>query len=161
VAYNSGDNEWHTPAKHIEMARTVLGTIDLDPASNEIAQQTVRTERYFTAETDGLQQQWRGPVWLNPPYSSALIGLFVRKLIEERCADNITAIMLVNNSTDTAWWHEAEEIADAICFTRGRIQFIDPNGVEVGSPTQGQCFFYYGDDKDKFADVFKDIGCIR
>jgi hypothetical protein len=46
------------------------------------------------------------------------------------------------------------------CFTRGRIQFVDPNGTEVGAPTQGQAFFYYGDDKELFAYVFKDVGFI-
>src|SRR5258705_279177 len=34
----TGENEWFTPAQYIERARTVLGAIDLDPASNPIAQ---------------------------------------------------------------------------------------------------------------------------
>jgi hypothetical protein len=44
----------YTPAAHIEAARAVLGTIDLDPASNAQAQQTVKAEQFFTPEDDGL-----------------------------------------------------------------------------------------------------------
>jgi hypothetical protein len=30
----------------------------------------------------------------------------------------------------------------------------------MGQPTQGQCFFYYGDDIEKFARVFAAIGLL-
>ena len=69
------------------------------------------------------------------------------------------AIMLVNNNTDAAWFHEAGEIAQAICFTRGRIGFLTDSG-EQGSPLQGQAFFYYGMQPEVFADVFNDIGMV-
>jgi hypothetical protein len=34
VSHNSGEQEWNTPVKYIEMAKEVMGGIDLDPASN-------------------------------------------------------------------------------------------------------------------------------
>ena len=39
--------------------------------------------------------------------------------------------------------------ATAICFPRGRIHFLSPAGDEC-SPTQGQAFFYFGDDVKPF-----------
>ena len=159
-AQGTGENEWYTPAKYIEMARRVLGDIELDPASSKAAQTIVQAEKWYSAENNGLKQSWCGKVWLNPPYSQPLIGQFITKLVEERSADNVSAaIVLTHNYTDTAWFHEAAEIADAICFTRGRIKFVDPDGNEC-APTQGQAFFYYGDRPSIFADVFKDIGFV-
>jgi phage N-6-adenine-methyltransferase len=157
-----GKNEWYTPAKYIEMARKVIGAIDLDPASSDKAQEIVRAERYTTAADDGLTQEWRGRVWLNPPYSQpADIYVWVSKLVTEVRAGRVSAaIMLTHNCTDTAWFHEAASVANAICFTRGRIKFIDEKGDECGMPPNGQTFFYFGDDACGFADVFAHIGLV-
>lgn len=160
-AQGTGENEWYTPAKYIEAARKVLGTIDLDPASSVTAQKTVRAERFFTIRDNGLQQDWRGRVWLNPPYSQPAILHFCQKMVAELSVGNVTeAIMLTHNYTDTAWFHHAESIASAICFTRGRIPFVDQDGGTC-APTQGQAFFYYGESPDRFAEVFREFGFVR
>jgi uncharacterized membrane-anchored protein len=70
----SGEFEWYTPARYIELARGVMGGIDLDPASNAIAQQWIQADQYFTPTQNGLAQEWHGRVWLNPPYSQPAIG---------------------------------------------------------------------------------------
>ena len=156
----TGDNEWYTPAEYIERARNVLGEIDLDPASNIVAQATVKAAAFFTREDDGLKCDWHGRVWLNPPYAQPYIAQFVTKLAGEVRAGRVTAaILLTHNYTDTAWFHEVVEQASAICFTRGRIKFYEPDG-EVAAPTQGQAFSYFGSDVAGFAEVFRDVGFI-
>ncbi len=157
----SGDNEWYTPAEYLDAAREVLGSIDLDPASCEVAQRTVRATAFFTAEADGLSREWHGRVWLNPPYSQPLIADFVSKLLAERRSRRVTdAIMLTHNCTDTAWFHEAAGGADATCFTRGRIGFYKNDEGASGSALRGQTFFYFGDDVERFATVFAAVGFI-
>jgi ParB family chromosome partitioning protein len=156
----TGDNEWFTPPQYVERARAVLGTIDLDPASNLTAQETIRATRFFTKEDNGLRHEWSGRVWLNPPYAQPLIAQFVAKLVAERRAERIeAAILLTHNYTDTAWFHEAAETADAICFTRGRIGFYDSDGV-IAAPTQGQAFSYFGREIDHFEQTFHDVGFV-
>ena len=121
VSFNSGNNEWYTPADIIAAARNVLGTIDLDPASGEIANETVKATKIFTADDDGLAHDWEGNIWLNPPYSTGLIEKFADKLIH---SDYHQAIVLVNNATDTAWFAQLAEHAAAVVFPKGRVKFL-------------------------------------
>ena len=156
----TGNYEWHTPAEHVEHARRVLGFIDLDPASSALAQETVLARNYFSKKDDGLSQQWHGCVWLNPPYNQPAIELFIDKLIEETAAGRTShAILLTHNSTDTAWFQKAAAASSAICFTRGRIAFVDTEG-ERNAPTQGQAFFYFGEHTKLFETEFSQVGFV-
>jgi ParB family chromosome partitioning protein len=159
-AEGTGDNEWYTPPLYIERARRVMGDIDLDPASNAIAQQWIQAGRYFTPAENGLAQEWHGRVWLNPPYSQPAIGHFVDKLVAERAARRCDqAILLTHNYTDTGWFHTALGSADLVCLTKGRIKFVDAEGAEC-APTQGQAFFYFGSHREAFAAAFAPIGAV-
>jgi phage N-6-adenine-methyltransferase len=160
VTLNTGENEWYTPDEYLDLARQALGGFDLDPASSRLANERVRATNIFTEEDDGLKQEWKGRVWMNPPYAQPLINDFADKLVAEYDAGNVTAaIVLTNDSTDTAWFHTLANNCSGICFTRGRIRFVSPRG-EAGTPTQGQAFFYFGIDADIFADVFHDVGFV-
>lgn len=154
VAHNSTDDEWYTPAQYIELARLVMGSIDLDPASNDYANETVKAARYFTQETDGLSQEWSGNIWLNPPYSTALIQKFADKLISSNFKQ---AIVLVNNATETAWFEKLISKAAAVFFPKGRIRFVKRDGGQ-GAPLQGQAFIYYGESPERFIEVFSSYG---
>lgn len=154
IAFNSGNNEWYTPKEFIDAARNVMGNIDLDPASNEIANKIVQAEKFYSIEDDGLAQEWRGNIWLNPPYASGLIDKFVDKL----CASDFEqAIVLVNNATDTKWFLKLVENATAIVFTTGRVRFYMPDG-STGAPLQGQAVLYFGESAEKFIQCFKNFG---
>ena len=157
----SGDVEWYTPARYIELARQVMGAIDVDPASNDLAQQTVRAATYYTAETNGLDEEWRGKVWMNPPYDRKLIKRFINKMVEEYTSGRCTeAVVLVNNNTDTRWAALLFDNAGAHCFTRGRIRFVSPTRGCPSSLPQGQWFSYFGRHPDKFSSVFREVGHI-
>lgn len=159
-ASGTGVNEWYTPPEHIETARRVLDHIDLDPASSEAANDRVRAEQYFTQADNGLDQEWSGKVWMNPPYAQPAIQQFVEKLVSEYQSGRVTeAIALTHNYTDTRWFQHAAMACRAICFTRGRIGFLSPSG-ERAAPTQGQAFFYFGDNPERFAEQFRGIGFV-
>lgn len=155
-------DDWCTPVHIIEAAREVLGEIDLDPASNAFAQSRVGAKHHFTIEQDGLAQQWRGRVWLNPPYSMPAIEQFVNQLVDEVEAGNVTAaILLTNNSTSAAWCQLATSRASAVCFPSTRIAFERPDG---SGPHKGnryaQVIFYFGTDANEFRTVFAPLGQV-
>jgi ParB family chromosome partitioning protein len=155
----SGENEWYTPAEYIEKARRVLGTIDLDPASCDEANKTVKATEYFTEEVDGLSQEWHGNVWLNPPYSRDLMPAFVEKLKASVCHGDVgAAIMVSHNNTDTGWFHNIAPVCTSICFPKTRIKFY--RGDEIAAPTNGQIFVYFGLEVIKFETEFSDVGFV-
>lgn len=156
VAFNSGCNEWYTPADIIEAARRMMGGIDLDPASSEIANRVVKAAKYYTAETNGLDKEWGGNVWLNPPYSAELIECFAQKAVKE--TPNIRQmIILVNNATETKWFRALVGISSAICFPSSRVKFYLPDG-KTGSPLQGQALLYVGANPSEFLAEFSAFG---
>ena len=156
----TGNDEWYTPVKYIDLAREVMGGIDLDPASCDFAQKSVDADTFFTIKNDGLTQPWNGRLWVNPPYSKGLIDRFVEKLREEYAFGHVEqAIVLTHNFTDTAWFHALAADAAALCFTKGRIKFHTTEGVGK-SPTSGHVFFYFGPDIDMFAEKFEEVGLV-
>ena len=154
VSHNSGNNEWYTPAEYIEAARRTMGSIDLDPASCEVANRVVKAENIYTIDDDGLTQEWYGNIWLNPPYAGELIKQFAEKLVS---SDFEQAIVLVNNATETAWFNTLIEAATAVVFPRGRVRFYMPDGA-TGAPLQGQAVLYVGDNPEDFMREFAGFG---
>ena len=158
VSHNSGNNEWYTPSEYIEAARRVMGRIDLDPASSEIANGVVMADKFYSADDDGLSHEWAGRVWMNPPYSSDLIWQFAAKLRKHyQAGDVVEAIALVNNATETAWFYDMAQAASAIAFTHSRVKYLNEALEPKGAPLQGQALIYFGKNVKKFREAFDDL----
>ena len=158
VANNSGNNEWYTPREYIDAALRVLGWIDVDPASNELANQVVGAKRYYTAEDDGLCHRWDGRVWMNPPYAAGLVDRFCAKYAEHvLCGDIQQGIVLVNNATETRWFASLVAAGNAVVFPHSRVKFWAPDGTGA-APLQGQAIVYSGPNVDLFLTEFGSFG---
>lgn len=154
--------EWYTPKVYVEAARQVMGSIDVDPASNDIANRIVQAKDYYTKKTNGLDKPWPGNVWLNPPYGKegnrSNQGTWSQRLIEQYQAD-ITkqAVLLVNVAPETSWFQILYDYP--ICFPAGRINFFTPGGKMSGS-THASALVYLGPDVDKFYQIFRQFGRV-
>ena len=159
VSHNAGENEWYTPPAIIEAASNVMGKIDVDPASSEIANKTVGADTYYDGEKNGLEQSWHGRVWLNPPYSQPYISQFCDVLAKKLTSGEVSeACVLVNNATETTFGQKLLGICAAVCFPSGRIKFLDLQGDAKGAPLQGQMIVYFGEQKEVFVEEFSQFG---
>jgi hypothetical protein len=162
--FSSEHNEWFTPAKYIEAVREVLGDIDLDPASSTQANAVVRATEIFTQFDDGLTREWRGRVFMNPPYGRtpehrSLAAAFCNKALVEFAAGNVEAGIILVNSLHSQTW-QAPLYDHAVCFVDHRIHFVSADGEENEAPTFQNIFVYLGRDLPKFADVFSRFGYV-
>ena len=163
ACYSSNSVEWYTPQEYIEAAREVLGTITLDPASNNNANEVVRADVFFTKDDDGLEKAWYGTVFLNPPYGKqggdSLAGLFCQKAISEHEVGNIESCIILVNSVHSQKW-QSPLYDYPVCFVDHRIQFLSGDGAKNENPTFQNIFIYLGSDKDTFAKVFSRFGYV-
>ena len=152
IHFSSETPEWYTPPKILERVKETLGGVDTDPCADP--QKSVEASIHYTKGDDGLAQEWRGAVYMNPPYGNS-ISDWVKKLTFEYASGNTTAaIALVPARTDTEWFSLLRDFPR--CFIRGRLKF---SGHENSAPFPS-CAFYLGDDEAAFIRAFQDLGDI-
>ena len=114
-------DEWLTPP-HIIRA---LGCFDLDPCA-PINRPWPTAGQHYTIEDDGLRQEWRGRIWLNPPYGRES-GKWLARL-----AQHGQGTALIFARTETAlWFDHVWPEASAILFIQGRLHFHHVDGTRA------------------------------
>jgi ParB family chromosome partitioning protein len=160
TARRTGDSdERYTPPWLAELARQVLGAIDLDPASCAIANQTIGAAAYYDKAQSGLDQPWAGRVWLNPPYSTP--RPWAERLIREYARGHVTAALLLLNADPGT--HIQQQLARAYpcCQLAGRGDFFRPDGTTEGNNRYAQTVFYLGRAVESFVAVFDRSGAVQ
>jgi hypothetical protein len=157
--HRSQSNEWYTPAPYITSARSVMGGIDVDPASNPLANKTINAATFYSADDNGLGRPWRGRVWLNPPWGREQ-GEFIASLVEQFGEGIVTqAVVLVNaHATETDWFRPMWD--HTLCFTDHRINFHNGGGGPGTGSTHGSVFIYLGPNEGAFAREFQQWGYV-
>ncbi len=162
TVFSSLSEEWYTPAPYVEAARKVMGGIDIDPASNPLANETIKAKTFYTKETDGFDKPWTGRVWLNPPYGSVSgksnQERWSARLVASYYAGITTeAVLLVTACTERKWFFPLWRFP--ICFTNHRIKFYTPEGTPQ-QPINGNALVYMGPNVDHFVEQFSPLGIV-
>jgi hypothetical protein len=161
----SRNYEWGTPGYIVDMARQVMGGIDLDPASSALWNMaTVRATTFWGLFDWGLRRDWFGRVFINPPFgkfrSQSNLKLWTTKLIEEYDAGRVgSAICVTTDAMSDGFMHEIKR-RFPICLPDGRISFIGEDGKPIPGNTKGTAIAYLGPDERGFASVFNEIGTV-
>lgn len=120
---------WLTPMSVIQ----ALGPFDLDPCGEA---------HWPTAKTiyseHGLERDWFGRVWLNPPYSEIEPWLL-------RLAAHGRGIALVFARTETQWAQKVLPRATSVFFPAGRFKFHQRDGSTRGNAGAPSMFLAFGE----------------
>jgi len=125
VHFLSRRHDWETPQFLFDGLNAEF-RFDVDVCSTP---ENAKCRRFFTEEDDGLQQEWTGACWMNPPYGRQ-IARWVEKAFKSSL-DGALVVCLVPARTDTQWWHQYVTRASDIRFLRGRLKF---GGAENSAP---------------------------
>ena len=175
---SSESNDWYTPPKLVESFRRVMGTIELDPCSNAVAQIYIKAAAWCGPGSpnrgDGLGlapwlSMWpeSSPVGvlLNPPggkigrESSAQVWL--REYVDHFHNGYIRELCFVGFNPEWVRRSEDELGSAVLCIPRERLRFwhvVDGKLVESKQPTKWNTLAYWGPNKDRFREEMKEWG---
>lgn len=123
---SSGAVEYYSPGAIVEIARAIMGGIDIDPASSAAANEIVKAHTFLTAPAfstvtgfigiehlpirryeswGGLAQQWAGRLWLNPPFGQPQRGCSYGTCKKQRCANR--GYHIINDQPGIDHWIDA------------------------------------------------------
>ena len=168
VMLQSESNEWYTSSTIAELARLVLGGIDLDPASCPEANETIGATKIYTIEDNGLRWQWHGRVFLNPPYGKtagySTQGIWLRYLIYQYQKGNVSAAVCVTRVAVGYDWFSNLWRLHPICITDKCVKFKRPAGApkpkNAGKSKTASALWYFGRDVERFEREFGRLGRV-
>ena len=137
--HSSVSNEWGTPLNVIELARQVMGSIDLDPASTEAFNQNVRATRHYTAGQDGLAQPWYGNVFCNPPGGiGGVQQKWLGKCYESFAAEDVDRVVFLGFNISLLRTCQQQLREAIVCIPAKRLAFLTTvatlRGLEDAKP---------------------------
>lgn len=180
--------EYYTPREWTDAANQVLGGIDVDPASNLIANEWIKAKTIYTKDDNGLLHPWHGRVWMNHPFHRGEAPCptdhskckkkacqkrgyhideaipsnadWINKLISDYQAGITTEAVIITfcNSSET-WFRPLLQYPQ--CFPFGRVHYVRADGSKANNCTKGSVITYFGNNLPKFAAVFSQLGEVK
>lgn len=173
ILHSSNSDRWYTTLEIIEKVQQVLGTIDLDPASDEFGNARVCATSIITEEQNGLTTEWAKDcsVFLNPPGgktgNKSNASLFWQKLMHYREAGDLKHAIFLAFSLEAFQNSQGKGVPSlaefAFCIPAKRIRFDAQEG-KPASPSHGNVIVYVPgsvDESEKFKEVFASMGVVR
>ena len=128
-------DDWYTPAYIFDAMEC---RFDLDVAAPEVGPRHVPAHDFISSGS--LQKQWKGFVWMNPPYGGRnQLTPWLSKFIRHG-----NGVALVPDRTSAPWWQMTAPNVDAILFVSRKIKFERPDGSLGRQPGTGSTLIAVG-----------------
>ncbi|WP_348269724.1 DNA N-6-adenine-methyltransferase [Edaphobacter paludis] len=127
-------DNWYTPHSIFSALECVF---DMDVAGKFCAANRVPARQII--ESEGLSRDWRGFVWMNPPFGG-------RNGLEpwlEKFFSHGNGIALTPDRTSAPWFQNAWKKADMVMFTP-KVRFLREDGSLGISPSNGTALWAVG-----------------
>lgn len=181
VKHSSGTTSHFTPPEVVEAARTLMGGIDLDPASTKWANDLyIRAGHYFNYTKNGYIKPWFDRVLLNPPgglcnwetgrpvehvaHGTGSAKAWWFKLMREYISYNVLEAVFIGFSVELIQSTQVQgedlmptPIDFPCCFPSERLKFWTRQGnqlVEGKQPTHANVLVYLPDRHKESRDLF-------
>lgn len=138
---------------HLSAIRTMLGSIDLDPFSSDLANEFIQAKKYLTPEDDSLnpKEPWEGNVYVYPfsgkcvydkteqrwkrsdayqPTMTSALTLAFKNLYKFYCQGSVNQAIFMTSGADLFFSQQAI-FRFPICFSRSPIYVTRNNGKEL------------------------------
>ena len=132
----AGTSTWLTPPEIL----AALGPFDLDPCAAPEPRPWPTAARHIALPECGLAAEWRGRVWLNPPFGRESAAWM------QKMRDHGNGIAMLPARTETATFYDyVWADADGVMFLRGRPHFHRPDGSRAPfNSGAAMCLIAYG-----------------
>lgn len=137
VFFSSKTEEWATPNYFFNRLNEIFH-FDLDVCATD---ENHKCEKYYTKEINGLEKEWYGNVWVNPPYGKNITKWF-EKAENEISHCNII-VFLVPANTETKWFQKYVLNKAELHFVSGRLKF---GASDNSAPFSSVVCIYYNND---------------
>lgn len=136
LMFSSNTDLWETPRNFYERLNKVF-RFGVDVCA---VPENAKCAKFYTPDKNGLEQEWHGVCWMNPPYGRG-ISAWVEKAYKSAKTNGATVVCLLPARVDTKWWHDYCAKGE-VFFLRGRLKFGGatnsapfPNAVVVFRPS--------------------------
>ena len=150
--------EWRTPEKILAPARAFFGgRILLDPATDP--SNPTNAIKFFTESDNGLIQDWDVPWFVNCPYGNGIRN-WTAKIYKSSRVGGI-ALLPCGARFSTRYWQAdiLNEYLYGVCFVKGRVSFIGPDGKPAKGNRHDSAIYAYGPDRSSdFGKLFSPLG---
>jgi hypothetical protein len=151
---SSKTDEHYTPERITDFLYQFCPELDLDPCSNP--QKNIKAKYHYTKADDGLEQEWTGSVFVNPPFSE--VGLWVSKAIDEYFEGNCDEVIFLSKfDARVGWFKPLIGNFSPFCLVEGYVSY---HGNDGDSATFTTAIWYLGERGKEFKSVFQGLGWV-